>query len=61
MDTHTTNDDRGISEEEELVETWNDDSPNDTNDPCAESVDRDGRVVSIRDGRPNLRVGRIVL
>lgn len=53
--------DGGISEEEELVEAWDEDGPAETDEPCAEGTDGHGRVVCVCDGGPDLRVGRVIL
>ena len=52
---------RNAAYEEELVDTGDEDRPDDAYEPGAESVDGHFRVVSVRDGGANLRVGRVVL
>ena len=49
--------DGGISEEEELVEAWDEDGPAETDEPGAEGVDRHAGVVGVGDGRPDFGVG----
>ena len=61
METYTANRDRRIPEEEELVQTGNEDSPDNTNEPGSESVDRHQGVVGVGDGGSNLRVRGVIL
>ena len=59
--TYSGDRDGGIPEEEELVQTGNEDGPDNTNEPRSESVDRHQGVVGVGDGGSNLRVRRVVL
>jgi hypothetical protein len=54
------NGDRRIAEEEELVETGDENSPEDTDEPSSEGVYGHIWVIGVCDGRPDLGVGRIL-
>jgi hypothetical protein len=51
----------GISEEEELVDTSDDDGPEKTQEPHSWSVDRHGRIVYVGDGSSDFRIRRVLL
>ena len=59
--TYTTDSDRGIAEEEELVEAGDEHGPADANEPCPESVNGNGGVIGICDGSSDFRVWGVVL
>lgn len=59
--TYTTDGDRRISEEEELIQTGDQDGPNDSDEPSTNGGDRDVRVVRVRDGGTDFRIWRVVL
>lgn len=59
--TYATNGDRRVAEEEELVETGDEDGPEDTDEPRPEGVHGHVDVVGVGHRRPDLGVRRIIL
>ena len=53
--------DGGIAEEEELVETGEQDGPNDADDPGAEGGYGHVEIICVGDGGPDLGIGAVVL
>lgn len=49
-----------VSEEEELVDTRDKDSPHDAHNPCAESRCRHGRIICVGHGGPDFGVRRLI-
>lgn len=47
------------SDIQELIETWDDDGHDHSEDPYSDSVDRHVRIVSIGYGRSDFRIGRV--
>ena len=60
-DTHTTDGDGGVPEEEELVHAGDEDGPDDSDEPSTEGAGGHVRVVGVGDGGAHLGVGRVVL
>ena len=54
--TYAGDGDRGIAEEEELVQAGEDDGPDEADEPGPEGVHGHVRVVGVGDGRTDLRV-----
>lgn len=61
LSDETRDGDRGITEEEELVEAGDEDGPRQTDNPGAEGVDGHVWVVGVGYRRTDLGVGRVVL
>ena len=60
-DTYTTDRDRGEAEEKELIESGDEDGPDETDEPRPESTAGHVCVVRVSDGRTNLGIRGVIL
>ena len=60
-DTHTSDSDARVAEEEELVQPGDDDGPDETDKPSTEGRAGHVDIVGVGDGSTDLRVGGVVL
>ena len=61
MITYAAHGDAREAEEEELIETWDEDSPDNADEPSPKGTTGHVGVIRVRDGGTDFRVGRVVL